>query len=124
MYLNTTFDYNSVESLKNAGAARVDPISVTDQEKFQRDLEECAQLAYVWHQTFQRQVLIGAIVGAGLGAGLGAATGSILDRRTAMQGMGLGAAYGSVAGAAAVPYRVTDVMTNCLQHRGYMLLWR
>lgn len=113
----------NIDSIRTIGHARVDPISVKDQEKYNSDLEECAQLALNWYSNYQRQALIGAILGAGLGAGLGAATGSVWNSRAAQQGAGLGAAYGSVAGAGAAKNYTNEVMKNCLEHRGYMLLW-
>ena len=56
----------NLESIRNVGNARVDPISVGDQEKYLADLNDCAQLALNWHNEYQRQAFIGAILGAGL----------------------------------------------------------
>jgi hypothetical protein len=113
----------NIETVKQDIASRVDPVSIKDQDTFQRDLQECATFAIDQQNRFRNQVLARSLIGAALGAGLGAATGSIYNSRAAGQGAGLGAAYGAVGGAGTARSKVDIVTGNCLIHRGYLLLW-
>lgn len=113
----------SVETVKENIISRVDPISIKDQEQFQKDVDECTKYAVDQVNRFKRQVITRAIVGAAVGAGLGAATGSMYGSRYAGQGAGLGAAYGAVGGAGTARSKEDIVAGNCLIHRGYALLW-
>ncbi|MEJ5365811.1 MAG: hypothetical protein WHS86_11960 [Desulfosoma sp.] len=104
-------------------AARIDMGSVQDMARFQTDLSTCADLAAEWHCRAQNEAmangLVGALVGAGLGYGLGRAWGGHNDAGWAATG----AAAGAAGGVGSVSNHADTVFKNCMQNRGYKLLW-
>ncbi len=102
---------------------RVDPISVSDRGRLDRDAEECMKYAQVEADSCAKAAGINAGAGAVIGAGIGALTGLIIGHDTAGMTSGLGALYGAVSGVAATRCKMDMIVGNCMLTRGYRLLW-
>jgi hypothetical protein len=114
----------NLRTMQRQQAGRVDPISITDPEKFDRDFNECAKYAADWLTRAQIEGLARALVGAMVGAGVGATTGYAFGgHQGAKYGAGLGATFGALDGMASTPVYCNQVFGNCMLNRGYALLW-
>jgi len=114
----------NLRTMQRQQAGRVDPISITDSEKYDRDFNECVMYAADWLTRAQNEALARALVGALVGAGVGAATGYAFGgHHGARYGAGLGATYGGLDGVASTPVYSNQVFGNCMLNRGYALLW-
>jgi hypothetical protein len=109
-----------------ACAQTYDPIidaKNVDPAKYQQDLAECRQ--YAEQVSPVDEAIFAAFAGAALGAALGAATGAIAGN--AGQGAAIGAAAGGITGVAGGALHggqaQQDVIRQCLQGRGYSLLY-
>ncbi len=104
-------------------AARIDMGSVQDMSRYQQDLDTCADLAARWHYRAQNEAmangLAGALLGAGLGYGLGRAWGGYHDAGWTATG----AVAGAAGGLGSVQNHGDTVFKNCMQNRGYKVLW-
>jgi hypothetical protein len=114
----------NLRTMQRQQAGRVDPISITDSEEYDRDFNECAKYAADWLTRAQNEALARALVGALVGAGVGATTGYAFGgHHGARYGAGLGATYGGLDGVASTPVYSNQVFGNCMLNRGYALLW-
>ena len=114
----------NLRTMQRQQAGRVDPISITDSEKYDRDFNECVNYAADWLTRAQNEALARALVGALVGAGVGAATGYAFGgHHGARYGAALGATYGGLDGVASTPVYSDQVYGNCMLNRGYALLW-
>lgn len=102
-----------------------DPGFIRDPQAFERDLEECQEIARNGGVDPATGAVVGAVVGGGLGAGLGAALGAM--GRNAGLGAGLGGVLGGfsglAAGAAHTAQREWIIVTRCMAGRGYRPLY-
>lgn len=103
---------------------RVDPVSVTDNERYQADLAECTRLAdQAQTETYREgatRSVVGGLLGAATGAAIGAAVGGGSGAAT---GAAIGGATGVVGGAVTTQGHRDEVIRNCLQNRGYKTLY-
>lgn len=103
---------------------RIDPISITDGEKYQQDVAECTRLAdQAQAQTNQERAtrgVVGGLLGAATGAAIGAAVGGGAGAAT---GAAVGGTTGVVGGAVTADNHRDTVIRNCLQNRGYRILY-
>jgi hypothetical protein len=114
----------NLRTMQRQQAGRVDPISINDSEKYDRDFNECAKYAADWLTRAQIEASARAWVGALVGAGVGAATGYAFGgHHGARHVAGLGATYGGLDGVASTPVYSNQVFGNCMLNRGYALLW-
>lgn len=111
------------QSIKEDVITRVDPISITDQAKFNADMDECARYAQEANRRYQNEVTKRAIVGMILGAAVGAAVGHGFGSTHTGAGAAYGAAYGAARFPIGTPNWYYSVIGNCLVHRGYLLLY-
>lgn len=111
------------ENVRSEVVKRVDPISITDYPKFDSDTVFCAEMAFDEADRVQREMVGRAIGGALIGAAYGAAIGSAFGKQYTGFGAQVGATQGAMAGMSSVQSRYYIIMTNCLLHRGYLLLW-
>lgn len=103
---------------------RIDPISITNQDQFEMDCNACFALVRAEMGWERQDALNRGVGGAILGAGLGAAFAGIIgDSSWVGRGAGIGALSGGMAGMASTPYLIDSVWGNCMQNRGYKLLW-
>jgi uncharacterized protein YcfJ len=103
---------------------RVDPVSITDNERYQSDLAECTRLAdQAQNETYRdagTRSVVGGVLGAATGAAIGAAVGGGSGAAT---GAAVGGATGVVGGAVTTRGHRDEVIRNCLQNRGYKTLY-
>lgn len=92
----------------------IDPAGV-DMNQFNKDLEECQQIA----EQVDKRAAAGAVVGAVVGGLMGAAVG---DSRTAEKMAGVGAVGGTASGAKQTKQEKDRVVKNCMRNRGYQVL--
>jgi len=92
----------------------IDPEGV-EMGQYQRDTQECQQIA---SQVDQRGAS-SAVRGAAVGAGLGAITG---NSKSAKKGAGAGALLGAVGGRGSTAAERDKVTKNCLSNKGYTVL--
>lgn len=96
----------------------VDRASITDQAKYDIDLEECQQYARAHDPA--RGALLGLIGGALLGAAIGTAIGD--SSAWASAGAKSGAIGGAMGGATGEAQTQQQVVQRCLSGRGYSVL--
>jgi len=101
----------------------VDPASIVDRDRYERDLSECAAIADQNVKSHQAATTAGggALFGAGLGAllswifggsaGIGAAAGAVV-----------GGVSGGVSGAGAAAGDYETIYRNCMLGRGWRVL--
>jgi len=92
----------------------VDPAGV-DMQAYQRDLNECQQLAQQVDPKAGKGAVGGAVVGAAVGAVVG-------NRTTAKKGAAVGAVGGTARGGAATRAERDQVVKNCMRNRNYSVL--
>lgn len=113
----------NMQAIKKDIENRIDPISITDRDKFQADLEECATFAAAEQNRAQKEMLAKTIVGAMTGAVLGYGLGGMYDQQTANRSAGFGVVAGASGGVAASGNNLNAIVGNCMVHRGYLILW-
>lgn len=100
----------------------VDHAGISDEAKYQSDLEDCRQ--YAEQVDPAGEAVAGLLVGAVLGVALGAATGAILG--DAGTGAALGASIGGISGGSSGAGNglrgQVAVVDRCLLGRGYRVL--
>jgi len=101
----------------------VDPQSVENDAKYDRDIAECREIAGSNTDTgssVAKHGLIGGAIGTGTGALLGLISGNTV------RGLATGAVIGGVAGGVKGGYRSEQeyevIFRNCLEGRGYNVL--
>lgn len=103
---------------------RVDPMSISDNERYQRDVADCTRLAEQSQNETYRDAgtrsVVGGLLGAATGAAIGAAVGGGSGAAT---GAAVGGATGVVGGAVTTQGHRDEVIRNCLQNRGYKTLY-
>jgi outer membrane lipoprotein SlyB len=103
---------------------RVDPGSISDNERYQADVAECVRLADNEQTQTNRDMatrsVVGGLVGAAAGAAIGAAVGGGAGAGT---GAAIGGTTGVVGGAVTTQGHRDEVIRNCLQNRGYKTLY-
>jgi outer membrane lipoprotein SlyB len=103
---------------------RVDPISISDNERYQADVAECTRLAdQEQSQTYREgagRSVVGGLLGAATGAAIGAA---VAGGSGAATGAAVGGATGVVGGAVTTKGHRDEVIRNCLVNRGYKTLY-
>lgn len=103
---------------------RVDPVSISDNERYQQDVAECTRLAdNAQTETYRdgaTRGVVGGLLGAATGAAIGAAVGGGSGAAT---GAAVGGGVGVVGGAATTQSNRDTVIRNCLQNRGYKTLY-
>jgi uncharacterized protein YcfJ len=95
----------------------VDMNDVTDRGQYEHDLADCQNFAAPVSPSATAGA--GAVFGAILGAALGAAVG---DRDLALEAARLGAVEGAVAGGMAGADDQVQIIRNCMDGRGYLVL--
>jgi outer membrane lipoprotein SlyB len=95
----------------------VDMRDVTDRDQYERDLADCQN--YAEPVSPGASAGAGAIFGAILGAALGAAVG---DHHVTVDAARFGAVEGAVAGGAAGAGTQVQIIRNCMNGRGYVVL--
>lgn len=88
-----------------------------DRAQYAADLEECR--GYAEQVQSGRQVATGAAAGAVIGGAVGAIGG---NRASAARTAGIGAVAGGAQGAGGAMRDRRQVIRNCLQNRGYVVL--
>ena len=103
---------------------RVDPVSITDNERYQRDVADCTRIAdQAQNETYRdagTRSVVGGLLGAATGAAIGAAVGGGSGAAT---GAAVGGTAGVVGGAVTTQGHRDEVIRNCLQNRGYKTLY-
>lgn len=103
---------------------RVDPASISDNERYQQDVAECTRLADQAQTETNRDMatrgFVGGLLGAATGAAIGAAVGGGSGAAT---GAAIGGGTGVVGGAVTTQGHRDEVIRNCLQNRGYKTLY-
>lgn len=103
---------------------RVDPVSISDNERYQRDVADCTRLAdNAQTETYRdagTRSVVGGLLGAATGAAIGAAVGGGSGAAT---GAAVGGTAGVVGGAVTTQGHRDEVIRNCLQNRGYKTLY-
>jgi len=103
---------------------RVDPVSIRDNEQYQRDVAECTALADQAQDQANRdrasRGVVGGLLGAATGAAIGAAVGGGSGAAT---GAAVGGASGVAGGALTAKNHRETVIRNCLVNRGYQILY-
>ncbi len=112
-----------VQQYRENMAARVDMGSVQDITRYQQDLATCADLAAQWQQRAQEQATANALLGAFLGASLGYGLGRAWGTHSNAGWAATGAAAGAAGGLSSVQNHADTVFKNCMENRGYKLLW-
>ncbi len=103
---------------------RVDPASISDNERYQQDVAECTRLADQSQTETNRDMATRGVVGGLLGAATGAAIGAAVGGGSgAATGAAVGGATGVVGGAVTTQGHRDEVIRNCLQNRGYKTLY-
>jgi len=103
---------------------RVDPGSISDNERYQQDVAECTRLADNEQTQTNRDMATRGVVGGLLGAATGAAIGAAVGGgHGAATGAAVGGGVGVVGGAATTQGHRDEVIRNCLQNRGYKTLY-
>jgi len=103
---------------------RVDPVSITNNQQFDMDCNECIELADKWQRHDTNEALGRTLLGALLGAAAGAAVGGAVGGSDWVgYGAGVGAVEGGVVGGATTANHKDEVFFNCMRTRGYLLLW-
>lgn len=92
----------------------IDPDGV-DMGQFDRDLEDCRQIAKQVDQKAGAGAVGGALVGAAIGAIVG-------NSSTAARSAGVGAVLGGAGGAGSTHKEKKVVVKNCMRDRGYNVL--
>lgn len=91
---------------------------------YQRDLDECRQLAE--RRSPAREAAVDALIGAAVGAALGAATGGIASGLSAGTGAAIGAAGGGIIGvskgASGGVSGQKRIIDNCMRGRGWAVV--
>lgn len=95
----------------------VDMRDVTDRGQFERDLADCQNFAAPVSPGASAGV--GALLGAMMGAALGAAVG---DHELAVEAARFGALEGAIAGGAGAADTQVQIVRNCMDGRGYLVL--
>jgi outer membrane lipoprotein SlyB len=101
----------------------VDPASIVDRDRYERDLSECAALAD--ENVKSHQAATGAAGGALFGAGLGALLSWIFGGSGgtgAAAGAVVGGVSGGVSGAGAAAGDYETIYRNCMLGRGWRVL--
>ncbi len=103
---------------------RVDPASITDNERYRQDVQECTYLADrsqgETNQDRATRGVVGGLLGAATGAAIGAAVGGGSGAAT---GAAIGGTTGVVGGAVTAKGNRDEVIRNCLINRGYKILY-
>lgn len=103
---------------------RVDPVSISDNERYQADVAECTRLADNEQSQTNKDMatrgVVGGLIGAATGAAIGAAVGGGAGAAT---GAAIGGGTGIVGGAVTTKGHRDEVIGNCLRNRGYKTLY-
>jgi len=110
-------------NLKSDFRARIDPISISNQDQFEHDLDLCSQFAAQEIERAQGEfiakTIIGGVIGFGAGALIGSSWGHSLWKKTGTAG----AVGGAIGGGASAQNRKDIIFGNCMINRGYKILW-
>jgi outer membrane lipoprotein SlyB len=103
---------------------RVDPGSISDNERYQADVAECTRLADNEQSQTNKDMATRSVVGGLLGAATGAAIGAAVGGGSgAATGAAIGGGTGVVGGAVTTQGHRDEVIHNCLVNRGYKTLY-
>jgi len=101
----------------------VDPATIVDRDRYERDLAECAAIAD--QNVKSHQAATGAVGGALWGAGLGALLSWIFGDSAGTEAAGgavLGGVGGAASGAGATAGDYETIYRNCMLGRGWRVL--
>jgi hypothetical protein len=103
---------------------RIDPGTISDNERYQNDVAECTRLADNEQSQTNKDMATRSVVGGLLGAATGAAIGAAVGGGSgAATGAAVGGATGVVGGAVTTQGHRDEVIGNCLRNRGYKTLY-
>jgi hypothetical protein len=111
------------QRLENDFSSRVDMDFVTDQTKYWEDYRHCIGIATAIEDKMLREARARAILGALIGAAIGAAVSEAYDADYTGATAGVGALSGAAGGVMSVQSHSGEAFKNCMQCRGYKLLW-